>query len=338
MEALTRKKFARALLILLCVLAVCLAIAVIIGPSPISVSDLFSDDDALRSMAYKIIIDIRLSRALLACCVGAALATAGASFQAVLQNPLAEPYLLGVMGGGAVGAIIAMAFGINSHTFIIFASFAGTLCAMALVWSLAKSAHGGIKAHNLLLSGVIINATFSAIIMFITSVVPPEKVRDIVFWLMGGIYPAKFSTIGLLFIFVIVGCTFLFLRSAEFNLLAFGDEAAAQLGARVRQTKLVAFIFSGLITGAAVSFVGIIGFVGLIVPHMVRLVFGPDNRLLLPASALAGAALLVLCDSASTVVLAPAEVPAGAITAILGGPFFLWLLVRRHDKGFADAA
>jgi len=279
-----------------------------------------------------ILLRVRLPRALLAALVGGGLALAGASFQALIRNPLADPYILGVSGGAAFAAIIGMIIA-ASYSFApvpVFA-FAGALAAIFLVLAVART-RGRLPVITLLLAGVVVNAFFSALVMFLLSVASSRHLPSAIYWMMGQISSKNYSTIGMVAVYYFPAVLALFGLSRDFNLFALGEEPAQQLGVNVERSKLLAFVAASLITAVAVSVSGLIGFVGLMVPHIIRLIFGPDHRLLLPASFLFGAAFLTICDLAARMVIAPAELPVGVITAILGGPFFIWLLGRRRER------
>jgi len=282
-----------------------------------------------------IIREVRLPRVILAGLVGASLATSGAVFQALLRNPLADPYILGVSGGGALGAILAMAVGVDftlwGFSSVPIFSFLGSLCTIFFVYAVGSTG-GRMATQTLLLTGVIVNAIFSALIMFITSVVDFNQVQSIVFWLMGNLSTIGYGTLLKLSTYSLIGLVALFSLARDLNALSLGEEQALQLGVDVERTKKLAFVGASLITGAVVSVSGLIGFVGLIVPHAVRLIFGPDHRLLLPASMLCGGMFLMAADTVARTVLSPVELPVGVITAMCGGPFFIWLLKRRGSR------
>lgn len=277
-----------------------------------------------------IIMEWRLPRVLIACIIGAGLALAGVVFQALLRNPLAEPYILGVSSGGSLGAVIAIMAGIGSVKGIStlpFFAFLGALSTMFLVYSIARVGRR-VPAHTLLLAGVIVNAFFSAIIMFLVSIIRADETHKFLLWSMGNLNPVETKLTVISMSLIILGSFALYYYSNSFNLFSLGEESAAQLGVEVERVKIITFILASLITGAAVSVCGIIGFVGLIVPHIVRMIIGPDHRILMPTSALAGASFLVLADTIARTIIAPFEIPVGVVTAICGGPFFIYLLKR----------
>jgi iron complex transport system permease protein len=273
-----------------------------------------------------IILSLRLPRAILAGLVGAGLSVSGATFQALLRNPLADPYLLGVSSGAAVGAIIAILLGLGTFSFgLPLPSFLGALLTILLVFYFGRQ-DGKIHPHTLLLAGVITGSFLSALIMFFISVSPREELHTIIFWLMGDFSFSSARVILIIFPYILLGVVLLYLRSRHLNLILSGEENAVQLGVDVEKLKLISYLSASLITAASVSACGLIGFVGLIVPHSVRLIFGPDHRLLIPSAALLGASFLVASDTLARTLLAPIELPVGVITAAFGGPFFIYLL------------
>ncbi len=276
-----------------------------------------------------IILSLRLPRAILAGLVGAGLSVSGATFQALLRNPLADPYILGVSSGAAVGAIIAILLGLSTSSFgLPLISFLGALLTVLIVFYFGRQ-DGKIHPNTLLLAGVIIGSFLSALIMFFISVSQKEELHTIIFWLMGDFSFSNARAILVIFPYILLGFFLLYLRSRQLNLILSGEENAVQLGVDVEKLKLVSYLSASLITAASVSVCGLIGFVGLIIPHAVRLIFGPDHRLLIPASALVGASFLIASDTVARTLLAPTELPVGVITAAFGGPFFIYLLRTR---------
>jgi iron complex transport system permease protein len=276
-----------------------------------------------------IILSIRIPRVLLAGLVGAGLSVSGAVFQALLRNPLADPYILGVSSGAAVGAIIAILTGLSAFSLgIPLASSLGALLTIFTVFYFGRQ-EGKIHPNTLLLAGVITSSFLSAIIMFFISVSQREELRTIIFWLMGDFSLANYEAMGMTFPYLLPAFFLLYLHSRSLNLILLGEENALQLGVHVERLKWTSYFLASLITAASVSVCGLIGFVGLIVPHSVRLLFGPDHRLLLPASALVGACFLIASDTIARTLLAPVELPVGVVTAAFGGPFFIYLLRTR---------
>lgn len=276
-----------------------------------------------------IILSIRFPRAILAGLVGAGLSVSGAIFQALLRNPLADPYILGVSSGAAVGAIIAIFMGLSTFSFgLPLASFLGALLTVIVVFYFGRQ-DGKLHPNTLLLAGVIIGAFLSSLIMFFISVSQKEELHTIVFWLMGDFSFSNFQAILVVFPYILFGILFLYFHARQLNLILSGEENALQLGVDVERLRLISYLSASLVTAASVSVCGLIGFVGLIVPHSVRLVFGPDHRLLIPSSALVGASFLIASDTFARTLLSPIELPVGVITAAFGGPFFIYLLRTR---------
>ncbi|MHC5073633.1 MAG: FecCD family ABC transporter permease [Planctomycetota bacterium] len=309
----------------------------LIGTQDISLKNVFRGPSVQPgdNIDYEIFIGIRLPRIILAAMVGAALAVSGVALQAILRNPLAEPYILGVSSGAGLGVIIAFLTGVSFNFWwgspIAFFAFAGSLFTVCLVWMIGYFA-GGLQVTNLLLAGVVVNAFFSAVIMFLTSIARSEQLRATVFWLMGNITEKPPGVLWFSGICIIGGIAGLFIISNKLNALSLGEREAKSIGVEPGLVKLAAFFLTAFITAVAVSLSGLIGFVGLIVPHGVRLVLGPDHRKLLPVSAMIGAAFLVIADTLARTVFGQEQLPVGVITAITGGPFFLILLAKYCKK------
>jgi len=265
--------------------------------------------------------------------VGATLATAGVVMQALLRNPLATPFTLGVSAGAALGAILVITFGATVTIGVLspvpVASLAGALLAAAIVYALATRPGRTMSTAVLLLAGVTLNSFFSALILFVQYMADFTQTYRTVRWLMGDLDVGSFEPIVASLPLVLLAFAMFAVLPRSLNLLSVGADTASTRGVDVARTQRLAFLSSSLATSAAVSLAGPIGFVGIVVPHLVRLMVGVDHRLVLPASALFGAAFLVGCDLVARTVLAPVEVPVGVVTALLGGPFFLWLLVRK---------
>ena len=281
--------------------------------------------------ARAILLQLRLPRAALAALIGAALGITGCTFQALLRNPLAEPYVLGISGGAAVGAVAVLVTGLGVALpwMLPAGAFLGAVAAMMLVLEVARRASPArMDTRVLILSGVIIGAFFNAIILLMLTLADVESFRSAIFWMMGSLTGAEWASTGLLAVLLVPGALVLLSLARAFNLLSRGEEVAHYLGASVHRVKLTAYLAASLMVGAAVAAGGVIGFVGLIVPHAVRLAWGNDHRLLLPASALAGSAFLLLADTVARLVVAPAELPTGVVTAVVGVPLFVALLMR----------
>ena len=275
----------------------------------------------------------RLPRVLAGAVVGAMLASAGVVFQGLLRNPLATPFTLGVSAGAALGAMLAITFGASLGWLGVplapLASFLGSAVAVAIVYLLAQARHRGLSTNVLLLAGVTMNAFFSALILFVQYFADFAETFRILRWLMGDLDISSYQPIVTVVPMLVVSFAIFAWLARPLNLLSLGADAAESRGLDVTRAQRAAFFSASLATGAAVSVGGPIGFIGIIVPHLVRLLVGADHRLVLPASALFGAAFLIACDAVARTVMSPLELPVGVITALIGGPFFLWLLVRR---------
>ncbi len=282
-----------------------------------------------------ILFHVRLPRLLLGLLVGACLASVGVVLQALLRNPLADPYVLGVSSGAALGVSLAILLGIGT-TFLALSllplcGFAGGLLSLVVVYRMAAS-YGRLPIHSLLLAGVILNAIFSALIMFVTSIMEPNRSVGTMTWLMGTLTAPSYPALAVLALYLMVGLFLLLKQARVLNIMTLGEESARSLGIETEQVKRAAYVISALITGAVVSVSGMIGFVGMVIPHAVRLMLGADHRLLLPASALIGGMYLMTADTVARTLLAPSEIPVGIVTALAGGPFFIYLLVWRKDR------
>ncbi len=310
-----------ALLLLLAAISVGLAI----GGVHLSLPDLWAGTGEAGETARRI-AGLRLPRVALAALVGACLALAGAAMQALLKNPLADPFLLGTSGGAATGAAIASLAG-ASPLVSPGAAFVGAVGSSLAVAALARRG-GRLDLHRLLLAGLIANAFFSAVLLGIFSVASSQAARTMLFWMMGSLSDASFSSVAALLPYAAAGGAVLLLSASRLNLFAVGEENAAALGVDTERSKRLVFLAASLTTGAAVAFAGVIGFVGLLVPHAARAVVGNDQRLLLPVAAISGATLLVAADTLSRTVFSPAELPIGAVTAAVGAPLFAWLLLK----------
>jgi iron complex transport system permease protein len=309
--------------LLLLVGAVLIGLAV--GGVSLSIPDLLSGQGE-RGETARMVASLRLPRVLLAALVGAALALAGAAMQALLRNPLADPFLLGTSGGAATGAALASMAGVSPFL-SPGAAFAGAAASSLGVVLLARRG-GRLDLNRLLLAGLIANAFFSSVLLGIFSVASAQAARTMLFWMMGSLADATPSRLAALVPYAVIGAIAILASAGRLNLFAVGEENAAALGVDTERSKRLVFLAASLLTGAAVAFAGVIGFVGLLVPHAARAVAGNDQKKLLPLSALTGAALLVLADAVSRAAFAPAELPIGAVTAALGAPVFAWLLLR----------
>ncbi|MGB9868073.1 MAG: FecCD family ABC transporter permease [Bacillota bacterium] len=284
-----------------------------------------------------ILWEMRLPRVLVACLAGAALGVAGAMFQALFRNPMADPYIIGASSGAGLGAVLAMLWWSGGHgcvqglRMVPLAAFVGALGAVVLAYLLART-RAGVQMFTLLLSGVSVNAFLSAMVSMVIYFAG-KRLHEMIIWLMGGFVSASWPDVVLVAPYVLVGSGLAYLKSRELNAMALGEETAHVTGIDVGRTRLVIVGVASVLTAAAVAAGGLIGFVGLVVPHVLRIVGGAEHRYLIPASFFGGGALLVLADTLSRVVIAPTELPVGVITALLGGPFFAWVLRRTRAKG-----
>jgi len=335
---LTPQKVAATLGGLLLVLLATGFVGLGVGPSALSPHEIGAAlfDPNASSASADIVLRVRLPRVLLAGLVGASLSVAGVLFQALLRNPLADPYVLGVSGGAALGGIAALSLGSAvglGYAAVPPAAFAGAVATTLLLYAIA-AAGGRVSTTQLLLTGVVFNAFASAAIVFLASIAGLSDGAGIFLWLIGSLSATRIDVAGWVALFLFLGLASAVPLARSLNLLTLGEEGAAQLGVEVERVKRVILVATSLMVGAAVSVAGLIGFVGLIIPHLLRLLLGPDHRLLVPAAAIGGAAFLVLCDTVARALLPGRELPVGAITAIAGGPLFLWLLRRHHLRAF----
>lgn len=278
-----------------------------------------------------LIFDVRLPRVLCAAIVGAGLSISGVVYQGLFRNPLADPYTIGASAGAALGATAAIVLGISFSvlgltTLPVFA-FIGCISAVFLVYSISRVGNK-VPVQTLLLSGIAVSIFLSAIVSYLQTI-SPEKLHQSQFWLMGSFSYTEWTDILSVIIFIAGGGAAIYLYSRDLNLLALGEDEARHLGVDLEKVKKVLLVSSAFVTAAAVSISGLIAFIGLIIPHLTRLMVGPDHRVLIPSSMLMGSTFLILCDSAARVIVAPAELPVGVITAMCGGPFFLYLMRRK---------
>jgi iron complex transport system permease protein len=334
-----RGRLVRTLLSFGAVTLVTCLLAPLVGTTPISLARAldpsipFSDN-----LDAQVLFVARMPRVLAGAIVGATLASAGVVFQAMLRNPLATPFTLGVSAGASLGAMLVIIFGstvtgvlmIGPWSAVPLASFAGATVATLLVYWLATAPGRAMSTTVLLLAGVTLNAFFSALILFVQHLADFAQVYRAARWLMGDLDIGSVDPVIAALPLVLLAFAMFAVLPSSLNLLSLGPDAAAARGVDVVRTHRLAFASASLATSAAVSLAGPIGFIGIVVPHLVRLLVGVDHRIVLPASALFGAAFLVLCDLAARTLLSPVEIPVGVVTAMLGGPFFLWLLVRQR--------
>lgn len=330
-----QRRFLRTVAAFGAVTAATILLAPLVGPTSISlrrafdVSIPFADNPDAQ-----IFFIARLPRTLAGACVGALFAASGVVFQGLLRNPLATPFTLGVSTGAALGAIAAITFNwsisLAGISAVPVAAFAGSLLAVAIVYALAQARHRGLSTTVLLLAGVTMNAFFSAVILFVQYFASFADTYRTLRWLMGDLDVSSYQSMLAALPATIAAFAVFAWLARPLNLLALGGDGAESRGLDVPRVQRAAFLSASLATGAAVSIGGPIGFIGIIIPHLVRLMVGPDHRLVLPAATLFGAAFLVGCDLIARTILAPVELPVGIITAIIGGPFFLWLLIRKR--------
>lgn len=319
------------LLLLVALLALSLLGALRFGTIPLTTSQVI---DALRNVgdatAITVIHELRLPRAFQAALVGAALAVSGATFQALLRNPLAEPYILGVSSGAAAGAVgtVVTGWSLRYIWALPTAAFAGAILAMLLVFRIAFSVGRSLDSRVLLLAGVVVSAFLVALIWLALTFADTESVRTAVFWMMGSHSGASWRSVAIISATLVPSMLVVLTIARALNLLAIGEPTAAFLGTSVERTKWIGFGFATLLAASSVAVAGTIGFVGLIVPHAVRLVWGGDNRSLIPCAAIAGAVFLTCADTASRAIAGANELPIGIVTALVGVPFFVWLLRR----------
>jgi iron complex transport system permease protein len=310
--------------VLLAAAAAALVWALVAGDLQVSVTEVMAALSGADGMSATVIRELRLPRAVAAFACGGLLATAGALMQVLLRNPLADPYILGISGGAAVGALAAISLG--AAVFWVDASaFAGALAAMLVVFGLAHG-DGSWTQTRLLLTGVIVAAGCGAGVSLMLVLAPDTRVMSMLFWMMGDASAAARPWPALLLLALALGAVMPFAR--DLNVLARGELSARALGVRVGHLRVALYVLASLLTASAVTLVGSVGFVGLVVPHLVRLVLGNDQRVLIPAAALAGGTLLTLADTAARTVMAPQQLPVGVLTALIGVPVFLFLLSR----------
>lgn len=299
-------------------------------PAAGSICAIFSlgtTDCGLTANQSAILLELRLPRILLAASVGASLAAAGASYQALLRNPLAEPYLLGISNGAAVGTMLALVFLGSLEWARPLMAFSGALLATLLVYKLA---HGrtGATPERLILSGVIVTTFLSSIIVFVTTMMDATRIRSFTFWLLGDLSGSTSSLLTIGIVIALICTIVLAAHARSLNLLMLGERDAFDLGVEVSRVRLVVFVVASLLVGSSVAASGSVGYVGLVVPHLVRLSLGSDNRMTIPAAAICGAMFVVVADTIARTIIAPRELPVGAITALIGAPLFIYLLRR----------
>ncbi|HLW80411.1 MAG TPA: iron ABC transporter permease [Candidatus Acidoferrales bacterium] len=284
--------------------------------------------NAIPSSDRLVVFGLRLPRIALGILVGAALSVSGASFQALLRNPLADPYVLGVSSGAALGAIFSLAWFPREPWTMQALAFVGALVTIAAVYFLGRRG-GQLDSTTLLLAGIVAASFLSAIIMFLMTTLSGRDLRGMAFWLMGDLATAPAVRLGFLFLVLLLTIGAIYTTASDLNLILTGEQEAHHLGVNVPRVKLVVYVGASLLTGLAVSVSGAIGYVGLLIPHVIRMIFGSDYRLLIPASAIGGAIAVTLADTLARTIVAPTELPVGAMTAAIGAPVFIYLLKRR---------
>jgi iron complex transport system permease protein len=307
---------------------VALFIGVFTGSVSLTASQVWSGLLRGDSGASPIVRELRLPRALLAFLVGGSLGVSGASLQALIRNPLAEPYLLGLSGGAGFGAVLAIALGLGGAWAVPIMAFGGAIIAIGLVYRLSLVEGRRLDARVLLLAGVVVGAFATAMMSAIIALSDSAQLRNSFLWLLGGFGAASWRELTIFVLYAVVPLALLFASARPLDLLALGEESAQHLGVDVERTKRVIYLSTGLLTAAGVATCGIIGFVGLVVPHAVRRLWGPLHRTLLPATFVAGGGFLVLADALARTVVRPLELPVGVVTALVGVPLFAFLLRR----------
>jgi iron complex transport system permease protein len=297
------------------------------GGALCSLVSLGTNHCGLTSDQFDILFQIRLPRILLAAAVGGSLATAGASYQALLRNPLAEPYLLGISNGAAVGTMLALVFFGRLEWSRPLMAFAGALLATFAVYRLARGKVGA-SPERLILAGVIVTTLLSSVIVFVTTLMDATRIRSFTFWLLGDLSGASRGLLPLALAITITGAIALTFNARSLNLLMLGERDAFDLGVEVGRIRIIVFVVASLLVGSSVAASGSVGYVGLVVPHLARLSLGSDNRISIPSAALGGALFVIVADTVARTVIAPRELPVGAITALIGAPLFIYLLKR----------
>jgi iron complex transport system permease protein len=321
--------------IIMClVLLLVAAISLMLGTahvSPGQVIGLFTGSLQANDPASLILLKIRLPRVILAGLVGFALSLGGVVFQALLRNPLADPFILGVSSGSAFGAVLAIVFGLGFSFGVPVMSFAGALLTIYLLITLGARKMG-MESSTILLTGVIINAFFTAIIMFFIAIIADARLHSMLFWLYGDLSQSRYTHLAFIAPILVIAWIILYSFARHLNLITAGEETALQLGVEVDRAKKVCFLVVSLVMGLVVAFSGLIGFIGLIIPHLGRMAFGSDHRLLIPVASLGGASFLIAADTLARTIISPSELPVGVITAFIGAPFFIYLLRKKGSQ------
>ena len=321
-------------LVLFLFLIFTILLSMLLGTADVTIVQLWgilTGDTEVKEMTKLIVLNIRLPRIIAAGLAGFSLSLGGLVFQAILRNPLADPFILGVSSGGAFGAVLGIMYGFSFNLGIPILSFAGAMLTIYLVLVMGQRKMG-MESSTILLAGVIINAFFTAIIMFFISTAADDRLHTMLFWLYGDLSQSAYVQFTIIAPVVVMAFIILYGLSRHLNLITAGEETALQLGVDIKRTKMICFLVVSLVIGLVVSFSGLIGFVGLIVPHLGRMVLGSDHRLLMPVSALGGAVFLIAADTVARTIISPSELPVGVITAFIGAPFFIYLLKTRGSR------
>lgn len=330
------KKYVTAYFISAVILLVSIWCGVSIGSVSVPLSTLW--DAETNPTAYSILWNIRMPRVILAALVGASLAIAGAAFQGLLKNPLADPYTLGISSGASVGAVFTLFFGVSIPVFGLFTlpvfSMIGAFVTLIVVMGFARMVDRTMKMETMILTGIIFSSFLGSCISLMIALTG-EELRSIMGWLLGSVSMRGWPYVRMIIPFIILGAGILWLNRRELNAMIYGEERAKYLGVDVKRSKYFILIGGSMLTGAAVAVSGTIGFVGLVVPHMIRMLVGADHRHLLPISFINGASLLVICDLVSRTIIAPTELPIGVITSFIGAPVFAYIFFRQRKGRMA---
>jgi iron complex transport system permease protein len=339
------------LVILTIIFAIVFILALNLGFAPIPFSDILKilakqvpvigdlvDFSGVSPTAEVIIMQIRLPRIICGALVGAALATAGVTYQGIFRNPMADPYVIGASTGASLGAALVIVLGVGVSLLGVnslqILAFVGSLITVLLVYNISRVG-SKVPVTTLLLTGIAVSLFQNAIVTFLKVIAEETLLHELVFWIIGSLAPTEnWDNVWAILPFILIGTVVVYLYSRDLNILALGEDQAQHLGVEIEKVKMTLLISGALITAAAVSISGLIGFVGLIIPHLTRVLIGPDHRVLLPTSAIVGASFLMTCDALSRVIMGSGEAPVGVITALSGAPFFIYLL-RRKRKGYA---
>ncbi|MBU0515295.1 MAG: iron ABC transporter permease [Proteobacteria bacterium] len=330
--ALSRTRVLLICLGLLALLAMVILVGLCVGSeflSPLRLMEALLGGRPLDPAWHDVVFALRLPRLLLAALAGFGLALGGVIFQALLRNPLADPYVLGVSSGAAAGAVLVLSLGLTAGFWVTSAAFGGAILSLVLVLAVASPGRR-LGPQTIILAGVIVAALGAAVVMMLISLSPSHRAHNIMFWLFGDLSAAGYARVAFVAPVVLLAGLLLYPVAHDLNLMAAGEETAAHLGVSVERIKWLLLVGVSVLIGVIVSVSGIIGFVGLVVPHLARMMTGPDHRLLIPAAALGGASFLAAADTLARVVIAPVELPVGVIMAFVGAPFFLFLLTRRR--------